>query len=117
MFSTLVIVISCNSVILFDYLLEPTPNSPLLLNATSVNISWTQPQGVLIVDEYRVLVNQVDTGLCSDIYHAMNETSNSTSIILHNLEEFSTYTVSIIAMNKECNVINGTSGFNITTRM
>ena len=83
-----------------------------LLTSTSVNISWTQPVGGLIVDIYRVTL----TGMCPGfISHTREGTTISTSIVIDGLKENSSYTVTISAVNNQSNAINITSGLTITT--
>ena len=68
------------------------------LTATSVDISWTQPDFSLPVVEYRILLTRV-TGngqaLCTGSRPAV--TTTDTSMSFTGLEEFSTYTVTITA--------------------
>ena len=104
----------CFSIILPTHhyldLLAPTISSMSLLNATSVTISWTQPVGGLTVDIYRVTL----TEMCSGFNHT-KDTTTSTSIVIDGLQENSSYTVNIFAMNNQSNAINTTSGLTITT--
>ena len=85
------------------------------LTATSVTISWTQPDSGLTVDIYRVTLTRTSTGMCSGVSHTREENTTSTSIVIDGLEENSTYTVTISAVNNQSNVINTTSGPTITT--
>ena len=96
-------------------LLAPTSPSMSSLTATSVAVSWTQPVGGLTVDIYRVTLTTTSTGMCSGVSHTREETATSTSIVIDGLEENSTYTVTISAVNNEFNALRSTSGLTITT--
>ena len=71
--------------------------------------------GSLTVDIYRVTLTRTSTGMCSGVSHTREGTTTSTSIVIDGLEENSTYTVTVSAMNNEFNVMKSTSGPTITT--
>ena len=96
-------------------LLAPTSPSMSSLTATSVTISWTQPDGGLTVDIYRVTLTTTSTGMCSGVNHTREENTTSTSIVIDDLEVNSFYTVTISAVNNEFNAVRSTSGPTITT--
>ena len=58
------------------------------------------------MDMYRVTLTRTSTGMCPGFNHAREENTTSTSIAIDGLEENSTYTVTISAMNNESNTIN-----------
>ena len=63
-----------------------------------------------MVDIYRVTLR-----MCPGFSHTREETTTSTSIVIDGLEENSSYTVTISAVNIQSNAINTTSGLTITT--
>ena len=67
------------------------------------------------MDIYRVTFNRTSTGMCSGVSHSREGTTTSTSIVIDGLEENSTYTVTLSAMNNEFNAVKSTSGPTITT--
>ena len=67
------------------------------------------------MDIYRVTLTTTSTGMCSNVSHTREETTTSTSIVFYGLEENSSYTVTISAVNNQSNAINITSGLTITT--
>ena len=86
------------------------------LTATSVTISWTQPVGGLTVDIYRVtLTTRASSGMCTAVGYTREDTTTSTSIVIDGLEENSSYTVTVSALNNKFKAIHTTSELTITT--
>ena len=73
-----------------------TPPSP---TATSVSIIWTQPEFSLPVLDYNVSLTRVIGSSCPDSRSTVNTTATvtDTSVEFTGLQEFSTYTVTVIA--------------------
>ena len=79
------------------------PSAPTIIMAvsqspTSINFTWTQPEGE-IVDSYEVSFSY--QGPCSGFNHTNTTTVNGTTrqYTLTGLQEFSNYTVTITAVN------------------
>ena len=70
------------------------------ITATSVTITWSQPEGSLAADDYTISLQRV-TGnnrqLCPTITDNRQMTTTTTSISFTNLQEFSIYTVIVTA--------------------
>ena len=79
---------------------------PESLTATSVTVSWEQPQGSFIPVEYTVVVERV-TGsgqtLCPDVEDSKDpvQISTAASLTFPELEEFSMYSVELAARFNE----------------
>ena len=81
----------------------PPPSSPTIIMAvpqspTSITLIWTQPVGE-VVDSYEVSFSY--QGPCSEFNHTNTTTVNGTTrqYTLTRLQEFSTYTVTVVAVN------------------
>ena len=83
-----------------------SPNSSLLQTSamavsqspTSINLTWTQPEGE-VVDSYEVSFSY--QGPCSGFNHTNTTTVDGTTrqYTLTGLQEFSNYTVTLVAVN------------------
>jgi len=65
---------------------------------TSINLTWTQPEGE-VVDSYEVSFSYL--GPCSGFNHTNTTTvaGNTRQYTLTGLQEFSNYTVTVVAVN------------------
>ena len=79
--------------------LAPTITSSSI-TATSVTITWSQPEGSLAADDYTISLQRL-TGnsrqLCPTITDSRQMTTTTTSMSFTNLQEFSIYTVTVTA--------------------
>ena len=70
------------------------------ITATSVTITWSQPEGSLAADDYTISLQRL-TGnnrqLCPTITDSRQMTITTTSMSFANLQEFSIYTVTVTA--------------------
>ena len=89
--------------------LAPDPPVVVLIGvmATGVTVGWNSQGGV---DSYEVLYNRTtgsaQQGACPDFVDMGSATANGgdTSLTLQNIEEFSNYTIMVIAMNRIASV-------------
>ena len=79
------------------------PSAPTIIMAgshslTSINLTWTQPEGE-VVDSYEVSFSY--QGPCSGFNHTNTTTVDGTirQYTLTGLQEFSNYTVTVVAVN------------------
>ena len=89
--------------LLFLFLPVLLPSAPNITMAvshspTSINLTWTQPEGE-VVDSYDVSFSY--QGPCTGFNHTNTTTVNGTArqYTLTGLQEFSTYTVTVVAVN------------------
>ena len=70
------------------------------ITATSVTITWSQPEGSLAADDYTISLERLtdsDRQLCPTITDSRQMTITTTSMSFTNLQEFSIYTVTVTA--------------------
>ena len=105
--------ISIYTLILFasHTVLAPDPPVVVLIGAmaTGVTVGWNSQGGV---DSYVVLYNRTtgsaQQGACPDFVDMGSATADGgdTSLTLRNIEEFSSYTITVIAVNRIASVRN-----------
>ena len=86
----------------FYYFIVPTPNPPMILapirQTDSISITWSQaPEGV--VQSYQI--SYTYDGPCPNVTGSVPVTLNGTATTyeVSGLEEFSSYTITVIAVN------------------
>ena len=69
----------------------------IIINATSVNISWTVADGVSVTG-YSLSYSNTDTSCFSDSDTVSGIADTATQYTLRNLQEFTEYTITVTAM-------------------
>ncbi len=72
-----------------------SPSVTLTPSTTSIQVSWTQPS-MDLVNSYRISYRRTGSSSNSQKINLSGQTSPST---INNLEEYSTYTVTVTAIN------------------
>ena len=100
-----------STVHIFAHLTVLAPDAPVVTltdaMATGVTVGWNSQGGV---DSYEVLYNRTtgsaQQGACPDFVDMGSATADGgdTSLTLQNIEEFSSYTITVIAMNRIASV-------------
>ena len=95
-------------------LLAPVVTSSV--TATSATIVLSQPMDSLPADQYTVtLTTKLGQMMCESVENSVTITSSSNSVLFENLEEYSVYSVTVVANHDLSNMMNSLSASDITT--
>ncbi len=94
---------------IFPYLIDVLP--PLVVisaNDVSANVSWSQPEGSELVDDYAVMLTRITDEtqiLCKEIEdnRPIQNVTNSSMITLNDLHEFSVYKIIVTVIEYRIN--------------
>lgn len=84
---------------------SPNITSVQVISSTSVRVSWSQQEGGGMPENYQVLYERAtgvqQQGDCPNYIHARTVTTGGSVLTytLDSLEEFSTYLISVVALN------------------